>query len=336
MDEHIRFYCGLTHKYWSYHLCDPGPFACISPIVGRGDEGFGVNSVYVPDGTLVLQDSGAFGEPMSSGSRLSFTDALKRQEKHATHYEYADKIAYRASYDLLIDHRLSENSGSSRRKILRLAESDGVEAVDVTVDAAHFLDQHRNGYALALNVQGVTPHQYFDCVKRVLPYLRDGDILGLGGWCILGRMSSLVGNFLETLDLVIPFLAREGVPCVHLYGCVYTPAIAALLAICDHYGIAMSLDSSFPSFGPRVGKWGYGSWRRKQYTRPNVLVSCYRNVCESGITRCIGLECIRHVSLTREWLADFREREQPFYQLYARNLEQYALGQILDLDGCMI
>jgi len=153
MQEHIRFYCGLTHKYWNYHLCDPGPYACISPIVGRGKIGFGINSVYVPPGTRVLQDSGAYGEPMSTGVRLSFAEAFKRQERHADKYTYADKLAYRASYDLLVDHRLAESAGkSSRRKILRCSESDGVEAVDVSVQAARFLDKHRNGYALALNV----------------------------------------------------------------------------------------------------------------------------------------------------------------------------------------
>ncbi len=90
---------------------------------------------------------------MSTGVRLSFAEAFKRQERHADKYTYADKLAYRASYDLLVDHRLAESAGkSSRRKILRCSESDGVEAVDVSVQAARFLDKHRNGYALALNV----------------------------------------------------------------------------------------------------------------------------------------------------------------------------------------
>jgi len=149
---------------------------------------------------------------------------------------------------------------------------------------------------------------------------------------VLGRLPSMLSDFLETLALVIPFLARESVPRVHLYGCLYTPAVAALLAICDAHGISASLDSSFPSFGPRVGCWGYGSWRNTSYARPKVLLSCYNDTCEPGTTRCIGLECIRHVHLTRAWLSCFRDREYGLYRKYGANIGQYALGQILDLD----
>ncbi len=334
----IRFYCGLSHKYWSAHLCDPGPYACISPIVRHGDkDGFVAHSgVYVPDGVQVLQDSGAFGEPMSAGraARLSFADALKRQQAHAARYDYAHKIAYQASYDLLVDHRLSEAaylSGAFRRSILRCAESDGEEAVEVTIRAARFLDQHRHhdGYPLALNVQGVTPEQYLRCVQAVVPLLRGGDMLGLGGWCVLGRLPRMMGDFLQTLALVMPFLARESVSRVHLYGCIYTPALAAALAMCDQYGIMLSNDSAFPSFGPRVGKWGYGSWRERRYVRPHVCLSAAH--C-AGMSRCLGRDCIRHVRLTRAWLAHFSQREPSLYRLYARNLDQYQYGQVLDLD----
>jgi hypothetical protein len=330
--EDIRFYCGLSHTYWHYHLCSPGPFACISPIVGRGRiEGYGINSVYVPAGTQVLQDSGAFGEPLSSGKHLTFAGALGRQERHAERYNYAERIAYRASYDLLVDHRFSDATTGMRRTILRCSPSDGEVSIEVTVQAARFLDQHRNGYALALNVQGVTPEQYLRCVKQVVPLLRDGDILGLGGWCILGRLPSMMGDFLEMLDLVIPFLARERVPRIHLYGCIYTPAIAAILAICDGAGIAVSFDSAFPAYGPCVGVWGYGSWHKRKYRRTPVFPSCYNGSCTPG-TRCLGHECIRHVRLTRDWLGNFREREREIYRFYARNLDQYHLGQVLDFD----
>jgi hypothetical protein len=329
MEDSPRFYCGLSHTYWSHHLCNPGPYACISPIAGAGKHTYGINSLFVPDGTGVLQDSGAYAETFGT-RRLSFEDALQRQERHAEMYHYADKIVYRASYDLLVDHRFSRVPGSSRRKIQRIPESSGRVAVERTVQAAQFLNQHRNGYNLALNVQGATPGQYLQCVEQVVPLLRDSDILGLGGWCVLGRLPSMMGDFLQVLAAIMPVLAREKVQRVHLYGCIYTPAIAALLAMCDAYALSMSLDSAFPSFAPRLGKWGYGSWRDTQYQRPKVLPSCATESCKSG-TRCAGLECIRHVRCTRHWLTNFRWREKALYQKYARNLDQYQYGQILDM-----
>ncbi len=331
--ESLKFYCGLTHKYWNFHLCDPGSLACISPIVGRGKYGYGINSVYVPDGTSVFLDSGAFGDPIA-GSRLTFADALSRQEKHAQKYSYADRLVYLASYDFLLHHRAVVVDGRrhQRRKIEPLAESAGYAAVEETVKAARFLDQHRNGIPLALNVQGVTPQQYLACVKQVVPLLRDEDILGLGGWCVLGRLPSLMDDFLQTLDLVIPWIAKEGVKRVHLYGVIYAPALTALLAICDAYGVACSTDSSFPSYAPRLGKWGYGIWRVRDYQRPRTQLSCYDETCVPT-TRCVGMECIRHVHLTRWWLLGLREYEKQMYQRYARHLDQYRFGRILDMEG---
>ncbi|HEY4033039.1 MAG TPA: hypothetical protein VGL94_03640 [Ktedonobacteraceae bacterium] len=330
--ESITFYCGVSHGFWSYHRAEPGPLICISPIVGDGSGKFRPTGVYVPDGTLVLQDSGAYGEPLSAFSRrLTFAYALKRQEQHAEKYNYSDKIAYRASYDLLVDHRMIAEKGSSVRKIVRCNGITGIEAVDITVRAAKFIDKHRSGYHLALNAQGSTPIQYFQCVQKIMPLFQDGDVLGLGGCCIIGRKPSMMHDFLEMLSLVIPFAASEGVKRVHLYGSIYTPALSACLAICDHHGIAMSTDSAFPSFAPRLGKWGYGSWRRSKYSRPPVLPSCKTQSCELG-TNCLGLKCIEHIKLTREWLSNFRERESERYQFYARNLDQYCLGQVLDLD----
>ena len=257
---------------------------------------------------------------------------MKRQEQHAAKYDYTDKIAYRASYDLLVDHRMAVEDGSSRRKIVRCSGPDGIEAVDVTIRAARFLAKHRNGVPLALNAQGSTPEQYLHCVQQIVPLLQDSDVLGLGGWCIIGRYPSMMQSFLETLALVIPFAAREGVKRVHIYGNIFTPSLAALLSICDHYNISMSTDSAFPSFAPRIGKWGYGSWRRNNYKRrPPVLESCKTESCPPG-TRCLGLECIRHVAEVRNWLAFFRERESAIYQQYARNIDQYYSGNVVDIS----
>jgi hypothetical protein len=158
-----------------------------------------------------------------------------------------------------------------------------------------------------------------------MPYITDGDILGLGGWCILGKVPSLVPSFWQTMNLVIPFAAQEGIKRVHIWGSIYAPAIGALLRLCDEYGVEMSADTAHPAYAPAFGRWGYGSWRVKEdsYSPAPILESCKHQDEEgnnaplcSPDTLCRGLERIRHTRLTREWLSNFREREAKHYMLH--------------------
>ena len=92
-DEAIRFYCGLGEKHYNHHPVVTGPYACVSPVSGSKVKK--VNSVAVPEGVHVLQDSGAFNDAcllfrgqerrvsLMKQCRLSFKDALIRQEQHA-------------------------------------------------------------------------------------------------------------------------------------------------------------------------------------------------------------------------------------------------------------
>src|SRR6266487_4811468 len=96
----IRFYCGVGEKHYNHHPVVTGPYAGVSPV--SGSEIKKVNSVAVPHGALVLQDSGAFSDAclllrgqerhlsVMKQSRLTFKEALKRQEHHATTFGYAD------------------------------------------------------------------------------------------------------------------------------------------------------------------------------------------------------------------------------------------------------
>lgn len=329
--DHIRFYCGLDNRTWNGHPADAGPLVCISPIYGRDRR---VTNIVVPPSTAVLQDSGAFCDSVLTGGndgRLTFEAALARQEKHAERYGYGDKIAYRSSYDILIDETWSVRDGVAIRQKSRWSESDAREAADITVSAARFLNEHRNGYNLALNVQGVTARQYLACAKQIVPMLRDGDVLGFGGWCILGKKHGLLlPVFLETLAVTLPFIAHEGVSRIHIYGCIYTPALAAVLAMCDLYNISLSVDSAYPNYAPAFGNFGYGSRRSSDsYVRPNMLASCSSGSCAPD-THCRGLERIRHVRLTREWLSQFRHREGGVYEMYAGGITKYHTGRVPD------
>lgn len=284
----IHFYCGLNEFAWNHHPVRPGDYACVAPIYGRTEKTRSTNGVSVPIETRVLQDSGAFVD--SWGQRLTFDQALTRQEQHAKAYGYEAQIEYRVSYDLLIDEVWNEGSRAKRRWSVGEAEA----AVSETVAAAKFLSQHRNSLRLCLSAQGVDASQYRRCVEHILPLMREGDILGLGGWCIIGkRPHEMMPVFHQTVETLVPLLAREGIRRVHLFGVCFAPALGFLLWHCQQQGIEVSTDSSGPSTRPtrQTDNWGYAEWIDRAYQRHPVE------------TR--GLERARHVALTIDWLAGF-------------------------------
>ncbi|HLI87035.1 MAG TPA: hypothetical protein VKV37_00015, partial [Ktedonobacteraceae bacterium] len=95
MREDIRFYCGVSEGSWNSYPPAPGPFACVSPVYGNTTQRKRASTPRIPAATAVLQDSGAFSD--GPGTRLTFEQALRRQESHAERYGYADQIAARAS-----------------------------------------------------------------------------------------------------------------------------------------------------------------------------------------------------------------------------------------------
>ena len=196
-EEAIRFYCGIGEVVWNHHPVAPGRYACVSPVYGRAADKKRVNAVVVPDGIAVIQDSGAFSD--GPGQRLDFGAALARQIAHAQQYHYAGKVTHRASYDLLIDEKWI---GGVRHKA-RCKEADAEEAVKITVEAARYLNLHRQaGIGAVLSAQGVSAKQYLACTQQIVPLLEPGDIFGLGGFCITGKMPrQMVPVFLEILTV---------------------------------------------------------------------------------------------------------------------------------------
>ena len=298
MLEAIRFYCGVNETLWNHHAVVPGPYACVAPVYGRTEETHSINRVSVPSGVQVIQDSGAFSDGPTQ--RLDFSEALDRQIAHAERYQYSEQITHRASYDLLIDERWKNGVRSK----LRWDEGDAEFASRISVRAAAYIAHERHGLPLILSAQGVTPRQYLKCAEQIVPLMEQGDVFGLGGWCILGKIPSLLHSFRETMKVVIPFLASEHVKQVHIWGVCFPKALNDLLWLCNEHDIRLSTDSAYPAMAPAFGNWGIGSWRDNKYSRPAILESCKsgkHHLC----VRCRGLERIRHVEATRQFFNTF-------------------------------
>jgi hypothetical protein len=291
--EAIRLYCGCGEEEWNGTPVQVGPFACVSPIYGRSAATKRTTSVNLSlDTTAVIQDSGAFCD--GPGQRLTFHDALNRQVQHAEKYRYAERVTHRASYDVLVGEKWTEGS---RRSQSRWSEADAWAACIETIQAAKYLATHREGLYGIFSVQGITCAHYLKCAQAVLPYLHPGDMLGMGGWCVLGKFPrQFMPTFRETIHALIPFVAHEGVTWIHLWGCMYAPALGELLYLCDRHEIRVSVDSIGPSLRPILGKWGYWSWTNPRYQRPPAGP-------ELGRHRRI------HVKASRRWLSQFRDRE---------------------------
>jgi hypothetical protein len=301
--EAIRLYCGTCEDDWNGLPVDVGPFACVSPVYGKTLATKSPNYVRLSPKTIaVIQDSGAFCDGV--GQRLSFEAALQRQIEHAERFGYADRMTHRASYDQLIDEKWDT---WGRHHKSRWSEEHAWEACITTIKAARYLASHRENLHCIFSAQGVTAQQYLACVQGVLPYIQDGDILGLGGFCILGRFPrNTMPVFREIIHTIIPFLGHEGVKQIHIWGCLYAPALGELLYLCDQHRIHLSTDSVYPSLRPVLGRWGYASWTDKtyKYRRPPTGP-------ELGRQRKI------HSWLVRRWLSNFREREPQYYRLIA-------------------
>lgn len=194
-----------------------------------------------------LLDSGAFSDPIEK--RLTPELALLRQlkwEQSASKKLGTTWISQAiASYDLLIDEVWI---GSHKIK-QRWSVEAATDAVEVTVDAAKYLASQRRYLQprhLVLGCQGVDADQYRSCVERVLEYAAIGDWAGLGGWCVLGRFTSYLPTFYETLHQCIPLISQSPVRHVHIYGVLLELALAPLLWMADRYGLSVSCDSSRP------------------------------------------------------------------------------------------
>lgn len=192
-------------------------------------------------------DSGAFSDALDK--RLTPEQALNRQltweSKAAQKWESPWQAYGLVSYDVLID----ETWSNGERKKQRWSISRADWAVKETIEAARYLASQRERLSprrLVLSAQGVDSIQYQECMAEVLKVATTDDIIGFGGWCILGRFTSWLPEFWRTLRLTFPMIAGVGIKDVHIFGVLYQPALGGMLYLADQHGLSISTDSTAP------------------------------------------------------------------------------------------
>lgn len=223
-----------------------------------------------------MLDSGAFTDPPEK--RLTPKEALDRQLvfelKASLKWGAIEQLGkpWQAqalvSYDRLIDETWTNGERHKRRWTVQVAES----AMAETIEAAEYLASQRERLAprkLVLSAQGVDTFQYVECAGEVLRVAKPGDIFGFGGWCILGRLTSLLPEFWCTLHETLPLVVKAGLSQVHIFGVLWLPALGGMVWLADQYGLEVSTDSTAPMMAcTREDKKKAGA--RANYWRDNV------------------------------------------------------------------
>lgn len=260
----MRLYVGGNQWSIQGERDDWGGYRCFSAVNN-------MRCIADPSEISCLLDSGAFSD--SPQQRLTPEKALERQIKWEARASqrlnctdwHVEAIV---SYDLLIDEVWTGAERSKRRWGLKDAEW----AVAETVAAARYLAGRRDTLAprqIVLSAQGVDAIQYSECVDELLKIAGIGDWIGLGGWCVLGRMRSLLPEFWKACHIILPKIAASGVNHIHIFGVTFLPALGGLQWLADQHGLTVSTDSTAPVMAcTRADKRRSGA--RRDYWRDNV------------------------------------------------------------------
>lgn len=205
------------------------------------------NQMSISGQLIGIIDSGAFTD--SPAKRLTPVTSLERQltwEMKAAEMWGIDFVAHAlVSYDLLIDETWTNGVRQKKRWSIDRAES----AVNVTIESAQYLASQRKQLyprRLILSCQGVDAIQYRETMQEIIKVSTPADIIGFGGWCILGRVTSYLPEFFRTVQTSFPLIQQAGIKDVHIFGVLYQPALGGMLWLADRYGLNISTDSTAP------------------------------------------------------------------------------------------
>lgn len=243
----MQFFVSKNHNNLNRKPFSPEletPRLCLNPK-------YGVRLERPASGLEILLDSGAF-QDISDHKRLSFDEALQRQLNFEGRVGFRSK--YLVSYDRIVDETFNEDG---RRVKLRVDGRTARKYVDQTIDAAkHLADQRKElkPRRLVLSNQGVSPGQYTRCVREVLSFSENEDVIGLGGQCIVGQRPGYTKDYFEVLKNILPMIRRKGIRRLHIFGLGTFPVLVKTQALCWKFGVVPSYDTSALEVNARWGK----------------------------------------------------------------------------------
>ena len=199
----------------------------------------------------ILLDSGAF-QDVRDNQRLSFQNALQRQLVFENQQNFISECI--VSYDRIVDEKLEKNIGQIKERVdFKTAEKYVAE----TINAAKYLADNRNELKprkLILSCQGVEINQYLNCIEEILSFSEKGDIIGFGGFCIIGQKPKYENDYFEILKKSIPLIKLKNIKRIHLFGVGVFKTLVKTEIICQKYHIQPSYDTSSYEFNGVHGK----------------------------------------------------------------------------------
>lgn len=133
---------------------------------------------------------------------------------------------------------------------VRGTEASAALAVADTLSAARYYASQRPRIQGRIGWvgQGIDADQYAACVAAMLPLMQPHDVMGYGGFCILGRMPTrMTATFQETIARVAPLVRDSvGITHHHLLGVMYAPGIRFAAALAERLALTFATDGSGP------------------------------------------------------------------------------------------
>jgi len=97
---------------------------------------------------------------------------------------------------------------------------------------------------------------YLRCMDDILEIAspQQGDVIGMGGFCIIGQQRALASQFFQVLSKALPRLHAVGLDRVHFFGIGYFPVLVRANIMCRQAGIVPSYDTSSYEFNGTMGR----------------------------------------------------------------------------------